>query len=148
MSFDSEESMNTLETDLLNDLYSSKVNKPGLTYWKLTLPYICSLLSNANNQAEDSWRNIDEEISSRSQLSAPQNDVDLEAVLMIYQLQNLCSSTPFQQWQPLHQELTDQGVSNIKKEGQLKRKAPYILKRQLHVSKPRRPYILKRNSVF
>ncbi|XP_048405344.1 uncharacterized protein nts [Stegostoma tigrinum] len=47
-----------------------------------------------------------------------------------------------------HQDYGDYEDSEFKKEKQLKRKYPYILKRQTRIGKSRRPYILKRNSVF
>ncbi|XP_058883873.1 neurotensin/neuromedin N-like [Acipenser ruthenus] len=42
----------------------------------------------------------------------------------------------------------DQDHLNYKNEEILKRKSPYILKRQLHINKSRRPYILKRNTFY
>ncbi|XP_072408801.1 uncharacterized protein nts [Chiloscyllium punctatum] len=47
-----------------------------------------------------------------------------------------------------HQDYGDYEDSEHKKEKHLKRKYPYILKRQVRIGKSRRPYILKRNSVF
>uniref|UniRef100_A0A7M4E3Z7 Neurotensin/neuromedin N n=1 Tax=Crocodylus porosus TaxID=8502 RepID=A0A7M4E3Z7_CROPO len=47
----------------------------------------------------------------------------------------------------LQQEVFDPENSNQEKDI-MKRKTPYILKRQLHVNKARRPYILKRNSYY
>lgn len=49
--------------------------------------------------------------------------------------------------QLLQQEVFDPENSNQEKDI-MKRKTPYILKRQLHVNKARRPYILKRNSYY
>uniref|UniRef100_A0A8C8REH9 Neurotensin/neuromedin N n=1 Tax=Pelusios castaneus TaxID=367368 RepID=A0A8C8REH9_9SAUR len=45
----------------------------------------------------------------------------------------------------LQQEVFNQENSN---QDIMKRKTPYILKRQLHVNKARRPYILKRSSYY
>ncbi|XP_055506728.1 neurotensin/neuromedin N [Leucoraja erinacea] len=46
------------------------------------------------------------------------------------------------------QDYADYEDSKYEKENQMKRRYPYILKRQARVGKSRRPYILKRNSVF
>lgn len=40
------------------------------------------------------------------------------------------------------------GNDKNEKEEVIKRKIPYILKRQLYENKPRRPYILKRGSYY
>jgi len=49
--------------------------------------------------------------------------------------------------QLLQQDAFDLDNSSQDKEI-MKRKNPYILKRQLHVNKARRPYILKRSSYY
>uniref|UniRef100_A0A6I8NVG4 Neurotensin/neuromedin N n=1 Tax=Ornithorhynchus anatinus TaxID=9258 RepID=A0A6I8NVG4_ORNAN len=48
----------------------------------------------------------------------------------------------------LQEDVLDPGNSNHEKEDIVKRKSPYILKRQLHANKARRPYILKRSSYY
>ncbi|XP_059832574.1 uncharacterized protein nts [Hypanus sabinus] len=47
-----------------------------------------------------------------------------------------------------NQDYGDYEDSKYEKEKQMKRRYPYILKRQARVGKTRRPYVLKRNSVF
>lgn len=48
----------------------------------------------------------------------------------------------------LIQEDVLDGNEKNEKEEVMKRKIPYILKRQLYENKPRRPYILKRGSYY
>uniref|UniRef100_A0A5F8GCE8 Neurotensin/neuromedin N n=1 Tax=Monodelphis domestica TaxID=13616 RepID=A0A5F8GCE8_MONDO len=48
----------------------------------------------------------------------------------------------------LQDDILETGNLNREKEEVMKRKTPYILKRQIHVNKARRPYILKRSSSY
>lgn len=50
--------------------------------------------------------------------------------------------------QLIQEEVLDTGNDKNEKEEVIKRKIPYILKRQLYENKPRRPYILKRGSYY
>uniref|UniRef100_A0A5F5PPF2 Neurotensin/neuromedin N n=1 Tax=Equus caballus TaxID=9796 RepID=A0A5F5PPF2_HORSE len=48
----------------------------------------------------------------------------------------------------IQEDVLDTGSDKNDKEEVIKRKIPYILKRQLYENKPRRPYILKRGSYY
>jgi neurotensin len=48
----------------------------------------------------------------------------------------------------IQEDILDAGNDKNEKEEVIKRKIPYILKRQLYENKPRRPYILKRGSYY
>uniref|UniRef100_A0A2K5QWF5 Neurotensin/neuromedin N n=1 Tax=Cebus imitator TaxID=2715852 RepID=A0A2K5QWF5_CEBIM len=48
----------------------------------------------------------------------------------------------------IQEDILETGNDKIEKEEVIKRKIPYILKRQLYENKPRRPYILKRDSYY
>ncbi|KAL2775961.1 neurotensin/neuromedin N preproprotein, partial [Daubentonia madagascariensis] len=48
----------------------------------------------------------------------------------------------------IQEDILDSGNDKNVKEEVIKRKIPYILKRQLYENKPRRPYILKRDSYY
>uniref|UniRef100_A0A2K6LQC1 Neurotensin/neuromedin N n=1 Tax=Rhinopithecus bieti TaxID=61621 RepID=A0A2K6LQC1_RHIBE len=48
----------------------------------------------------------------------------------------------------IQEDILDTGNDKNEKEEVIKRKIPYILKRQLYENKPRRPYILKRDSYY
>lgn len=50
--------------------------------------------------------------------------------------------------QLIQEDVLDAGNDKNEKEEVIKRKIPYILKRQLYENKPRRPYILKRGSYY
>ncbi|KAM9026011.1 neurotensin/neuromedin N isoform 1-T2 [Ara ararauna] len=144
---DSEEEMKALEADLLTSMYTSKINRAKLPYWKITLLNACNLVSNLNNQVGDAVEVDEEDLISGRQFPAALDGFSLEAMLTVYQLQKVCHSRNFQHWELLQQDAFDLENSNQDKEI-MKRKNPYILKRQLHVNKARRPYILKRSSYY
>ncbi|XP_074840097.1 neurotensin/neuromedin N [Carettochelys insculpta] len=142
---DSEEEMKALEADLLTNMYTSKINRAKLPYWKMTLLNVCSLINNINNQAEEPVESEEDDLLPRGQFRAALDGSSLEAMLTIYQLQKVCHSRAFQHWELLQQDVFNEEDSN---QDIMKRKTPYILKRQLHVNKARRPYILKRSSYY
>uniref|UniRef100_A0A8C8RDH5 Neurotensin/neuromedin N n=1 Tax=Pelusios castaneus TaxID=367368 RepID=A0A8C8RDH5_9SAUR len=139
---DSEEEMKALEADLLTNMYTSKINRAKLPYWKMTLLNVCSLINNINNQAEETTESDEDDLLTRGQFPSALDGSSLEAMLTIYQLQKVCQSRAFQHWE------VNQDISNNSNQDIMKRKTPYILKRQLHVNKARRPYILKRSSYY
>ncbi|XP_033019001.1 neurotensin/neuromedin N [Lacerta agilis] len=144
---DSEEEMKALEADLLTNMYTSKINKAKPPQWKMTLLNICDLISNINNQEEDVGDVEEEDLLSRRQFPSTLDGSSLEALLTLYQLQKVCHSRTFQHWELLQQDVYDPENASQDKD-LMKRKTPYILKRQLHVNKARRPYILKRSSYY
>ncbi|XP_015281907.1 PREDICTED: neurotensin/neuromedin N [Gekko japonicus] len=144
---DSEEEMKAIEADLLTNMYTSKINKAKLPPWKMSLINICDLLSNINNQEQETGEATEEDLLSRRQFPDTLDGFSLEAMLTLYQLQKVCQSRTFQHWELLQQDIYDPENSSQDKD-LMKRKTPYILKRQLHVNKARRPYILKRNSYY
>uniref|UniRef100_A0A8C9FFQ6 Neurotensin/neuromedin N n=1 Tax=Pavo cristatus TaxID=9049 RepID=A0A8C9FFQ6_PAVCR len=107
------------------------MNRAKLSYWKVTLLNVCNLINNMNNQVGETVEVDDEDLISGRQFPAALDGFSLEAMLTVYQLQKVCHSRAFQHWEEI-----------------MKRKNPYILKRQLHVNKARRPYILKRSSYY
>ncbi|XP_061495613.1 neurotensin/neuromedin N isoform X2 [Rhineura floridana] len=144
---DSEEEMKALEADLLTNMYTSKISKAKLPQWKITLLSICDLISNINNQ-EAAAEDIEEgDLLTRGQLPATLDGFSLEAMLTLYQLQKVCHRGTFQPWELFQQDIYDPENASQDKD-LMKRKTPYILKRQLHVNKARRPYILKRSSYY
>ncbi|XP_043823239.1 neurotensin/neuromedin N [Dromiciops gliroides] len=145
---DSEEEMKALEADLLTNMYTSKMSKIIRSpHWKTTLLNVCNLVNNLNSEAEETGEAGEDELLLRRQFSAL-DGFHLEAMLTIYQLQKICHSRAFQHWELLQDDVLDSGNLNREKEEVMKRKTPYILKRQLHVNKARRPYILKRSSSY
>ncbi|XP_001373239.3 neurotensin/neuromedin N isoform X1 [Monodelphis domestica] len=170
---DSEEEMKALEADLLTNMYTSKISKARFPHWKMTLINVCNLVNNLNSQVEETGETGDDELVMRRQFSTL-DGFNLEAMLTIYQLQKICQSRVFQHWEEddlwagedrtkminrevkpkinedmlLQDDILETGNLNREKEEVMKRKTPYILKRQIHVNKARRPYILKRSSSY
>nr|XP_020633575.1 neurotensin/neuromedin N [Pogona vitticeps] len=144
---DSEEEMKALEADLLTNMYTSKVNKAKLPQWKMTLLNICDLISNLNNEEEAASDAEEDDLMTRRPFPAAFDSFTLEAMLTLYQLQKVCHSRTVQHWELLQQDIYDPENSSQDKD-LMKRKTPYILKRQVHVNKARRPYILKRSSYY
>ncbi|XP_033888132.2 neurotensin/neuromedin N [Acipenser ruthenus] len=138
---DLDQEMKALEVDLLKSLYTSKVNKQRFPHWKVALLNMCRLLNNLNSGGEDAWSNDEEGIISREHFSTLPDSFSLGALEAAYQLIKICNSRTLQPMEKTQDR--DQDHSNYKNEEILKRKSPYLLKRQLHINKPRRPYILK-----
>uniref|UniRef100_G3SX36 Neurotensin/neuromedin N n=2 Tax=Loxodonta africana TaxID=9785 RepID=G3SX36_LOXAF len=145
---DSEEEMKALEADLLTNMHTSKITKASVPSWKMTLLNVCSLVKNLNSQAEEAGEVPEEELITRRKFPTALDGFSLEAMLTIYQLQKICHSRAFQRWELISDEFLDTGDNKNEKEEVIKRKIPYILKRQLYENKPRRPYILKRGSYY
>ncbi|NXB87465.1 NEUT protein, partial [Vidua chalybeata] len=124
-----------------------QINRAKLPYWKMTLLNVCNLVNNINNQMGETVEVDEEDLVPGRQFPAALDGFSLEAMLTVYQLQKVCHSRAFQHWELLQQDAFDLENSSQEKEI-MKRKNPYILKRQLHVNKARRPYILKRSSYY
>ncbi|XP_018418706.1 PREDICTED: neurotensin/neuromedin N [Nanorana parkeri] len=148
MCTDSEEEMKTLDADVLSNMYSSKVNKARLPYWKMTLLNVCNLINNLNTQAEETGDTGEDDLLMRKQYPTAMDGFNLEAMLTTFQLQKICQSRVFQHWELIQQDYLDSTSSNSENEDVVKRKSPYIFKRQAHISKARRPYILKRATYY
>ncbi|XP_017362320.1 neurotensin/neuromedin N [Cebus imitator] len=145
---DSEEEMKALEADLLTNMRTSKISKTSVPSWKMTLLNVCSLVNNLNSPAEETGEVREEELVTRRKFPAALDGFSLEAMLTIYQLHKICHSRAFQHWELIQEDILETGNDKIEKEEVIKRKIPYILKRQLYENKPRRPYILKRDSYY
>ncbi|KAM4839442.1 neurotensin/neuromedin N [Ictidomys tridecemlineatus] len=145
---DSEEEMKALEADLLTNIHTSKISKASVPSWKMTLLNVCSFINNFNGQTEETGEVHEEELVTRRKLPVVLDGFSLEAMLTIYQLQKICHSRAFQHWEIIQEDILDNGNEKNEKEEVIKRKIPYILKRQLYENKPRRPYILKRGSYY
>ncbi|XP_066110897.1 neurotensin/neuromedin N [Saccopteryx bilineata] len=145
---ESEEEMKALEADLLTSVHTSKTSKASVPSWKMTLLSVCSLINTLNGQAEETREFHEEELIPRRRFPTALDGFSLEAMLTIYQIRNICHSRAFQHWELIQEEVLDNGNDKNEKEEVIKRKIPYILKRQLYENKPRRPYILKRGSYY
>ncbi|XP_077117208.1 neurotensin/neuromedin N [Ranitomeya variabilis] len=148
MCTDSEEEMKALEADVLSNMYSSKVNKARPPYWKMSLLNVCKLVNNFNTQTEEPGENGEDELLVRKQNPTSLDGFNLEAMLTAIQLQKICQSMFFQHSELIPRDYLEPSSSNSESEDIVKRKTPYILKRQAIVGKARRPYILKRSSYY
>ncbi|MBN3288054.1 NEUT protein, partial [Polyodon spathula] len=101
---------------------------------------MCRLLNNLNSRGENAW-NSDEGVISREHFSTLPDSFSSEALEAAYQLIKICNRRTLQPKEITQDQ--DPDHSNYKNMEMLKRKSPYILKRQLHINKPRRPFILK-----
>uniref|UniRef100_A0A3B5QFW5 Neurotensin/neuromedin N n=1 Tax=Xiphophorus maculatus TaxID=8083 RepID=A0A3B5QFW5_XIPMA len=114
-------------------LLQIKHNRQTAPYWQVSLTNLCRLVGGLRQEAW-SGEQEDEEEAEASELregSLPQREE-------LYSLQHIC-------------RLLRDSVEYSEENGDapLKRKSPYILKRQVaHNAKSRRPYILKRSSVY
>ncbi|XP_008529287.1 neurotensin/neuromedin N [Equus asinus] len=145
---DSEEDMKALEADLLTNMHTSKISKANVPSWKMTLLNVCSLITSLNSQAEETGEFREDELVARRKFPPALDGFSFEAMLTIYQLRKICHSRDFQHWELIQEDVLDTGSDKNDKEEVIKRKIPYILKRQLYENKPRRPYILKRGSYY
>ncbi|KAI9547544.1 hypothetical protein NQZ68_017097 [Dissostichus eleginoides] len=119
-----------LEEDILSSLFASKMkqNKQSAPYWRVSLGNLCRLVSFMSSEEEE------QEEEEGGQLREE-----------LYNLQYICRALQRED-RLLHdsQEYLEENSDTP-----LKRKSPYILKRQAaRTTKSRRPYILKRSSIY
>ncbi|KAJ6651377.1 hypothetical protein lerEdw1_020950 [Lerista edwardsae] len=138
---------NPAEMEMSSEQTVVWMSKAKVPQWKMTLLNICDLLTTVSNQDEEAGEPEDTDLAPRRPFPAALDGFSLEALLTLYQLQKVCHSRTFQQWELLQQDIYDPENSSQDKD-LMKRKTPYILKRQLHVNKARRPYILKRSPYY
>lgn len=132
----------------MTNMHTSKISKASPPSWKMTLLNVCSLINNVNSPAEEAGDMHDDDLVGKRKLPLVLDGFSLEAMLTIFQLQKICRSRAFQHWEIIQEDILDNVNDKNEKEEVIKRKIPYILKRQLYENKPRRPYILKRGSYY
>ncbi|XP_033941878.1 neurotensin/neuromedin N [Pseudochaenichthys georgianus] len=118
-----------LEEDILNSLFASKMkqNKQSAPYWRVSLGNLCRLVSVMSSEEEE------QEEEEGGQLREE-----------LYNLQYICRALREDRLLRDSQEYLEENSDTA-----LKRKSPYILKRQAaRTTKSRRPYILKRSSMY
>nr|XP_040019992.1 neurotensin/neuromedin N [Gasterosteus aculeatus aculeatus] len=129
-----------LEEELVRSLFPSKAkqNKQSAPYWRVSLVDLCRML---NGVREEAWSS-EEEGEEEGEL----REGSLHLREELYNLQVLCRA--LQSWE----ERILRGPQDYlegNRDNPLKRKSPYILKRQAaHTTKSRRPYILKRSTTY
>ncbi|XP_055795514.1 neurotensin/neuromedin N-like [Salvelinus fontinalis] len=140
---DVDQEQRAIEEELLNSLFTSKMkqSKQGAPYWRVSLVNVCRMVNSLMNSL--SWReqeeyNSEEELWERlASLPEPLDKLlDLQQICRVLQLREVLDDSP--------ENLdADQNSDNP-----LKRKSPYIFKRQVKNTKARRPYILKRSTLY
>ncbi|XP_022067678.1 neurotensin/neuromedin N [Acanthochromis polyacanthus] len=135
---DVDQEQRALEEELLSSLFTSKMkhNKQSAPYWRVSLANLCRMASSLRQEA---WSGEEEEEGELREGS-------LQLLEQLYSLQHICRALQSREERLLQDSLE---YSEENSDTPLKRKSPYILKRQAgHTTKSRRPYILKRNTIY
>uniref|UniRef100_A0A3B4FZZ3 Neurotensin/neuromedin N n=1 Tax=Pundamilia nyererei TaxID=303518 RepID=A0A3B4FZZ3_9CICH len=132
---DVDQEQRALEEELLSSLFTSKMkqNKQSAPYWRVSLANLCKMLSALRQEVLA--------VSTKTCLPAARPPHTPSCcVTLILCCVSLHSSQLLQDSLEYSEENSD---------APLKRKSPYILKRQVgHITKTRRPYILKRSTFY
>ncbi|KAL7878695.1 hypothetical protein AOLI_G00096690 [Acnodon oligacanthus] len=138
LSSDLDEGKDAVEEEMLSSLINSE-SRHSAPMWPLPLLNMCRMLGSISDLDQD-WNTEGIQTAYEQRLTTALS----QTLQDLYNLQTLC--------RVLHpRELHfDEEYFELDQnsENQLKRKSPYILKRQLHTNKARRPYILKRSSFY
>ncbi|XP_037623738.1 neurotensin/neuromedin N [Sebastes umbrosus] len=132
---DVDEDQRALEEELISSLFTSK-NKQSAPYWRVSLVKMCRMVNGLRQEAR----------SSEEQEGGELREGSLQLLEELYNLQIICGALQSREERLLHdsQEYLEENSDTP-----LKRKSPYILKRQAaHTTKSRRPYILKRSTIY
>ncbi|XP_071781647.1 neurotensin/neuromedin N [Centroberyx gerrardi] len=137
---DVDQEQRALEEELLSSLFTSKMkqNKQSAPYWRVSLANLCRMVSGVRRPWQEAWSAEEEEEELREGGVQPPEE--------LFNLQHICRALQSREERLLRDSLEYLEVNN---DAPLKRKSPYILKRQVpHTTKSRRPYILKRNTFY
>ncbi|KAM7397164.1 hypothetical protein PAMP_020157 [Pampus punctatissimus] len=128
-----------LEEELLSSLFTSKMkqNKQSAPYWRASLTNLCRMVSSLRQEV---WSGEEEEAGGEL------SEGSIQLLEELYSLQHICQALQNREERLLHDSLE---YLEENSDTPLKRKSPYILKRQAaHTTKSRRPYILKRSTIY
>ncbi|XP_067276461.1 neurotensin/neuromedin N isoform X2 [Pseudorasbora parva] len=145
---DIDEGKRAIEEEVLRSLLTSKVKqgKHIAPLWQLPLQDVCRLMSSLGESRQEAWATEEEQEDAEVQADYEQRVSGTLAHILdkMHELQNLCRVLQPRELQD------DQEYLELDKnsDSPLKRKSPYILKRQLRTNKSRRPYILKRSVYY
>ncbi|KAM4619150.1 neurotensin/neuromedin N [Polymixia lowei] len=141
---DVDQEQKVLEEDLLSSLFTSKMkqNKQSAPYWRLSLASLCRMLNSLRQPWREVWSNEEEE--EEEELGEGRN----QPLQEIYSLSHICRALQTREERRIQGSL-EYLDGDQDGDAPLKRKSPYILKRQAaHTAKSRRPYILKRSTFY
>nr|XP_049578695.1 neurotensin/neuromedin N isoform X2 [Syngnathus scovelli] len=153
-----------LGEQLLSSLFATKLkqaSKQSAPYWRLSLNNLCRLAGGMlfGEEAEEAawWRRSGEEAEEEEEEEDEDEEGEQQMMMRewsnqrleeLYNLQNICRALLHSRQGRLRHDSREYAAGNGG-DAALKRKSPYILKRQAtHVSKSRRPYILKRSEIY
>ncbi|XP_077049516.1 neurotensin/neuromedin N [Siphateles boraxobius] len=145
---DIDQGRRAIEEEVLRSLLTSKVKqgKHIAPLWQLPLQDVCRLMNSLGESRLESWGSEEEQEDTEVQADYEQRVSGTLAQMLeeMHDLQNLCRVLQPRELQD------DQEYLELDKnsDSPLKRKSPYILKRQLRTNKSRRPYILKRSVYY
>ncbi|XP_060891979.1 neurotensin/neuromedin N [Labrus mixtus] len=137
---DVDQDQRALEEELLSSLFTSKMkqNKQSAPYWRVSLPNLCRVVSSLRQEVWSGEEGEEEE--------GEMKEGGLQLLEELYNLQHICRALQSREERLLHDSLE---YLDENRDTPLKRKSPYILKRQAGQStKSRRPYILKRSTIY
>ncbi|CAJ1056124.1 neurotensin/neuromedin N [Xyrichtys novacula] len=137
---DVDQDQRALEEEVLSSLFTKlKQNKQSAPYWRVSLPNLCRVVSSLRQEALSGEEAGEEEEGELGEGGLP-------LLEELYNLQHICRALQSREERLLHDSLEYLDENN---DTPLKRKSPYILKRQAgHNTKSRRPYILKRSTIY
>ncbi|XP_034542363.1 neurotensin/neuromedin N [Notolabrus celidotus] len=136
---DVDQDQRALEEELFSSLFTKlKQNKQSAPYWRVSLPNLCRVVSSLRQEGWSGEEGEEEEGELR--------EGGLPMLEELYNLQQICRALQSREERLLHDSLE---YLDENSDTPLKRKSPYILKRQAgHNTKSRRPYILKRSTIY
>uniref|UniRef100_A0A671RJC0 Neurotensin/neuromedin N n=1 Tax=Sinocyclocheilus anshuiensis TaxID=1608454 RepID=A0A671RJC0_9TELE len=123
-----------------------KQSKHIAPLWQLPLQDVCRMMNRLGESWQEAWASEEQQEDAEGQADYDQRVSGSLAQMLdeMHDLQNLCRVLQPRELQDDQEYLElDQNSDSP-----LKRKSPYILKRQLRTNKSRRPYILKRSVYY
>ncbi|XP_016338795.1 neurotensin/neuromedin N [Sinocyclocheilus anshuiensis] len=145
---DIDQGKRAIEEEVLRSLLTSKVkqSKHIAPLWQLPLQDVCRMMNRLGESWQEAWASEEQQEDAEGQADYDQRVSGSLAQMLdeMHDLQNLCRVLQPRELQDDQEYLElDQNSDSP-----LKRKSPYILKRQLRTNKSRRPYILKRSVYY
>ncbi|XP_017207567.1 neurotensin/neuromedin N [Danio rerio] len=145
---DIDQGKRAIEDEVLRSLLTSKVkaSRHIAPLWQLPLQDVCRMVNGLGDSWLEAWAN--EEAAEDTEVHADYEQrvsgTLLQMLEEMHDIQNLCRVLQPRELQDEQEYLELEQNSD----SPLKRKSPYILKRQLRTNKSRRPYILKRSVIY
>ncbi|KAI5623926.1 neurotensin/neuromedin N, partial [Silurus asotus] len=137
---DTYQAKDAMEEEILSSLFTSELeqSRHSSPLWQMPVLNMCRMLARVSEPWQEDWYANRFQKANDQRVSTAVSQTSQE----LYDLLTLCRI--------LHPRELDKEYLEVDQNSDmpLKRKSPYILKRQLHSKKARRPYILKRSSFY